>query len=74
MGIQIKKIYYEQRVDKMAGQLDRLYYGARGVLYNKLHLDPFRYDFIKKYAGVPIKSPELMNEAIRDGIMSGHAR
>ena len=71
MGIQIKKIYYEQRVDKMAGQLDRLYYGARGVLYNKLHLDPFRYDFIKKYAGVPIKSPELMNEAIRDGIMSG---
>ena len=71
MGIQIKKNYYEQRVDKMAGQLDRLYYGARGVLYNKLHLDPFRYDFIKKYAGVPIKSPELMNEAIRDGIMSG---
>lgn len=55
----------------MAGQLDRLYYGVRGVVHNKLHFDPFEHNFIKKYAGVPIKSPEQINEAIREGILSG---
>ena len=26
----------------MANQLDRLYYGAKGFLYNKLHFDIFK--------------------------------
>ena len=38
----------------MANQLDRLYYGAKGVLYNKLHFDIFRHKFVKSLPANPV--------------------
>lgn len=55
----------------MANQMEKLYYGAKGVLYNKLHFDIFNYSFIKKYAGVDIITPEKMNSIIKDELTCG---
>ena len=55
----------------MANQLDRLYYGAKGVLYNKLHFDIFKHKFVKRYAGVKIVEPSEMNTIIKSEIMGG---
>ena len=41
----------------MAGQFERLYYGAKGALYNKLHFDIFSFSLIRMYAGVGIVKP-----------------
>ena len=49
----------------MANQLDRLYYGAKGVMYNKLHFDIFKHKFVKRYAGVKIVEPSEMNAIIK---------
>ena len=55
----------------MANQLDRLYYGAKGVMYNKLHFDIFKHKFVKRYAGVKIVEPSEMNTIIKSEIMGG---
>ena len=55
----------------MPNQFERVYYGVKGVVHNKLHFDPFEHKMCKNYAGVPIIDPNTMNRAIREGIMSG---
>ncbi len=55
----------------MASQFERLYYGAKGVLYNKLHFDIFSCRLIRKYAGVGIVKPSDMNNLIKEEILSG---
>lgn len=55
----------------MPNQIEKLYYGVKGILHNKLHFDPFECSICHNYAGVPIISPESMNMAIKDSIMSG---
>lgn len=51
--------------------MEKLYYGAKGALYNKLHFDIFKYKFIKKYAGVGIIAPQEMNRVIKESIEGG---
>lgn len=55
----------------MANRFEKLYYGAKGVLHNKMHFDTFSCKWIKKYAGVKISSGEELNAAIRAAIYKG---
>ena len=56
----------------MPNQFEKIYYGVKGAIYNRMHFDPFARRFFKRYGGASVIRAEAMNIAIKEGIESGN--